>query len=98
VRVFDLETKRLAAELLGHTDAVTCVAYSPDGRWLASGSDDYRIRLWETVSGVAVGIAEIDTQPKSLAFSADGHYLFTANGNASAYQLEVSRLLGAGHG
>jgi WD40 repeat protein len=32
--------------LFGHTGPVTGVAVSPDGRWIASGSDDGMIRLW----------------------------------------------------
>ena len=36
VCLWDLESGRLAAELKGHQDLVTCVAYSPDGRTLAA--------------------------------------------------------------
>ena len=36
---------------LGHSDTVNSVAFSPDGRTLASGSFDDTIKLWDPATG-----------------------------------------------
>ena len=36
---------------LGHTSRVTCITVDPTGQWLATGSDDTTVRLWELLSG-----------------------------------------------
>jgi len=38
----------------GHHKPITCVAFSPNGRLCATGSDDYTICVWETESGSKV--------------------------------------------
>jgi WD40 repeat protein len=44
--------------LTGHTDRVTSVSFSPDGRLLASGSDDKTIKLWRVADGALVRTLE----------------------------------------
>lgn len=71
------------ATLTGHTSWVRTVAFSPDGRYLASCSNDNTVKVWDVSSDDLVRtppkelttVGAHDASMWSVVFSADGRYL-----------------------
>ncbi len=53
VVVLDMLSGKVLQRLQGHSDAVYCASASADGKWIASGSYDKTIVLWNRESGTA---------------------------------------------
>ena len=77
--------------LKGHTDAITAIAFSPDGSMLASASRDKSVRLWNLKTGEVVRtVAGAVAQLSCLGFSADGKRLAIGDVGLQVRVLDVA--------
>jgi WD40 repeat protein len=68
ILLWDVESGQAVRTLEGHRDFVRSLAFSPDGKKLASASMDKSIRIWE----VKTGREALVLKPEGFAFSVDG--------------------------
>jgi WD40 repeat protein len=69
----EVATGRVLHRVAGHAGDVNALAFSPDGRWLATGGADRTVRLWDLAAGAATRVlrGHLD-RVQAVAFSPDG--------------------------
>ena len=66
----------------GHIGGVNSVAFSPDGKWLASASNDETVKVWDINTAQAVHTLKGNTDQRcNVAFSPDGMRVASAGYN-----------------
>jgi ribosome assembly protein 4 len=89
--IWQLESsKHPVKRLTGHQQAVNHLAYSPDGRFLASASFDKKVKLWNGHSGeFLTTLTGHVGAVYQVAWSADSRYLVSASKDSTAKLWEV---------
>ena len=78
--LYNVRTGTEEAFLKGHTELVNSVAYSPDGKILASGSNDWTIRIWDVDKRKHIKTLEGHTgKVNSVAYSQDGETIVSGS-------------------
>jgi WD40 repeat protein len=86
VRLWDVATGKEIRSFKGHSNEVKSVAFSPDGRFVLTGSMDGTARMWDasTARQIRSFAGRNQAAVWSVAFAPDGRSVLTASGDGAA--------------
>lgn len=73
-----------------HSNYTTCLAWSPDGTAIASGSTDRHVKLWDAETGAELADFYHGAWIQSVAFSPDGRYIASGAADNAVKLWDVS--------
>ena len=94
LKLWDLESGRCIHTLEGHTQEVTVVAVTPDGRQAVSGSDDTTLRVWDLGTGRELAAFTADAEITCCAVAQDGHTIIAGERSGRVHFLRVEEGVG----
>lgn len=91
IKIWDARTGALSQTLEGHMAGISTIAWSPDSKVVASGSDDKNIRLWDLSTGKSLPtpLAGHHNYVYSVAFSPKGNMLVSGSYDEAVFLWDV---------
>lgn len=74
IKIWNILTGKVVHKLMGHYSTIRSVAFSPNGKVLASGSWDKTIRFWDTGTGAELATLVPLTKDDWVIFTPDGRF------------------------
>lgn len=92
-RIWDISDGSIVREFDKHKNQISGVAFSPDGKYLATSSWDKTARIWDINTQKELARIKDKDLVNGIAFSADGQLLATASNdhNARVYKVDSGK-------
>ena len=91
VYVWNTTTGKTVYTYHGHTDYITALAWSPDGKYIASCDASGTVQVWNATTGHL--LAKLPVNATSLAWSPDGTRIVTGSSNVEVWNAMTGKLL-----
>ncbi|XP_069510395.1 katanin p80 WD40 repeat-containing subunit B1 isoform X2 [Ambystoma mexicanum] len=78
IKLWDIRRKGCVFRYKSHTQAVRCLRFSPDGKWLASSGDDHTVKLWDLTAGKMMAEFAEHTGPVNIVEFHPNEYLLAS--------------------
>ncbi|XLS58723.1 hypothetical protein HN51_008478 [Arachis hypogaea] len=93
IRLFDVVALRLVRKFDGHTDRITDLCFSEDGKWLLSSSMDGSLRIWDVILARQIDAIQINVPITALSLSPNMDILATAHVDQNGLYLWVNQTM-----
>ncbi|KAJ7961683.1 WD40 repeat [Quillaja saponaria] len=96
IRLFDIVALRMVRKFEGHTDRVTDLCFSEDGKWLLSSSMDGSLRIWDVILARQIDAIHVDVAITALSMSPNMDILATTHVDQNGVYLWVNQAMFSG--
>jgi RNA polymerase sigma factor (sigma-70 family) len=90
IALLDAASQKEVRRFAGHTDKVTALAFSPDGKLLTSGGADKMVQTWDVATGKLLWKFRGEGTLTRVEFSKDGQQLTVQEGAGKKRTLETA--------
>ncbi|KAL5974223.1 hypothetical protein ACLOJK_030886 [Asimina triloba] len=96
LRLYDVVALRMVRKFEGHTDRVTDLCFSEDGKWLVSSSMDGSLRIWDVILARQIDAIHVDVAITALSLSPNMDILATSHVDQNGVYLWVNQVMFSG--
>uniref|UniRef100_A0A1A9W3Q6 WD_REPEATS_REGION domain-containing protein n=1 Tax=Glossina brevipalpis TaxID=37001 RepID=A0A1A9W3Q6_9MUSC len=90
--VWEWQSEQYIMKQQGHSSEMTCISYSPDGQYIATGGEDSKVKLWNIKSGFCfVTFTEHASGITALQFSRSKKFLISSSLDGTVRAFDVTR-------